>query len=196
MDNETGDFHKTAEEIVSAVFAASGPTPPSTWSSKPSESSKPKPSAKIRGLIGRLGLRYHPTNSTDLAAHQAMLQLLAEDLAHMPPDALERAIDRHVVTSPYMPKAADLIKLAQSESRPGTIPRNPGRSYAEDLAASYNAKRKRTDVVWIVAPSGEVKLVDCPDWQADHTKHLERTAEDERQRMQTRRTYPVTEAAE
>lgn len=105
---------------LSEAFAGRGQTPPSTWSSKPSESFKPKPSAKIRGLIGRLGLRYHPANQADLGSHQAMLALLAEDVAHLDPDLLAIAIDRHVASSPYMPKAADLIALAQKAMPPKT----------------------------------------------------------------------------
>lgn len=58
-----------------------------------------------------------------------MLGLLAEDLAHIDPDALARAIDRHVTSSPYMPKAADLIKLAQSMQAPHTTLD----AYAEEL---------------------------------------------------------------
>lgn len=118
---------------ISEAFGDRGQTPPSTWSSRPSESYKPKPSAKIRGLIGRLGLRYHPANQADLSAHQAMLALLAEDVAHLDPDLLERAIDRHVATSPYMPKAADLIKLAQSFM----APRTSLDDYAEHLNALH-----------------------------------------------------------
>ncbi len=61
-----------------------------------------------------------------------MLSLLAEDLAHIDPEPLERAIDRHVASSPYMPKAADLIKLAQSLTAPATSLE----AYAEDLNQS------------------------------------------------------------
>jgi hypothetical protein len=144
---------------IAQVFGDRDQTPPSTWSSKPSESFKPKPSAKVRGLIGRLGLRYHPTNSTDLNSHQAMLALLAEDVAMLPPDLLEKAIDRHVTLSPYMPKAADLIRLAREiEMSSGARLQRRGGTYAEDLAASYNAKRTRQDVEWFVNDAGEVKL--------------------------------------
>ena len=75
---------------ISQILEGKDLTRPSTWSSPPS--AKCKPSAKVRGLIGRLGLRYHPANSADLGAHQAMLAMLADDVAHIPPDALERAI--------------------------------------------------------------------------------------------------------
>lgn len=114
---------------LSQAFGDRGQTPPSTWSSKPSENYRPKPSAKIRGLIGRLGLRFHPANSADLASHQAALSLMAEDLAHIDPDMLERAIDRHVMTSKFMPRAAELIALAQSLMQPETSLH----AYAEQL---------------------------------------------------------------
>jgi hypothetical protein len=106
--------------MLGQVIEALDPTQRSTCSSKPNANSKPKPSAKIRGLIGRLGLRYHPANSADLASHQAMLLLLAEDLAHVDPEMLERAINKHVAKSPYMPKASQLIALAQAEIAPRT----------------------------------------------------------------------------
>lgn len=49
-----------------------------------------------------------------------MLALLAEDVADLPTELLDRAIQRHVATSPYMPKAADLIRFAQSFQAPQT----------------------------------------------------------------------------
>lgn len=153
---------------LSQAFAATGPTPPSTWSSKPSESFRPKPSAKIRGLIGRLGLRYHPANSADLGSHQAMLGLLAEDLAHIDPELLERAIDHHVVGSPYMPKAADLIRLCQQLTMPSTTLE----AYADELNGMNFSKangwqwfvnsRKRED-------GSTERFLDRHDsWKRDH----------------------------
>lgn len=123
------DDHTFEPRTISQVFGDRDQTQPSTWSSKPSETSRPRPSAKIRGLIGRLGLRYHPSNAADLSSHQAMLGLLAEDLSHVDPNALAIAIDRHVAMSPYMPKAADLIKLAQA----ATMPHTSSDEYAESL---------------------------------------------------------------
>lgn len=55
--------------------------------------------------------------------------MLAEDVAHLAPDLLDRAIQRHVAASPYMPKAADLIKLAQSFMMPATTLE----AYADEL---------------------------------------------------------------
>lgn len=73
-----------------------------------------------------------------------MLALLAEDVAHIAPDLLERAIDRHVSTSPYMPKAAELIALAQKFTAP--------KSSLDDYAASLNemAWCKASGVHWFV----------------------------------------------
>jgi len=142
---------------LSQAFAAVDQTQPSTWLSRQSENSKPKPSAKTRGLIGRLGLRYHPANAADLQSHQAMLSLLADDLATIPTDLLEKAIDAHVLQSPFMPKAADLIRLAQGFVQAPKIHRT-GRSYAHDLADVYNSRRTRTDVEWYVSDAGEIKI--------------------------------------
>jgi len=65
-------------------------------------------------LIGELGLRYRPASQADLESHAAALALLASDVADVPPDYLARAIAKHVVESPYLPKACDLIRIAKS----------------------------------------------------------------------------------
>jgi len=153
------DDHQTP--TLAQAFADHDQTLPSTCSSRPSETFRPKPSAKIRDLIARLGLRFRPTNQADLAAHAAMLAILADDLADVPAVLLDQAIQRHVATSPYMPKAADLIRIAKEIDREeqARIPkRNPGRSYAEELAALYNSQRTRSDVEWYVDHTGAVKI--------------------------------------
>lgn len=134
---------------IAEVFGGRDLTQPWTCSTRPSENyrPKPKPSAKTRDLIARLGLRYRPTNQADLEAHAGMLALLAEDLADLPIGLLERAIQRHCTTSPYMPKAADLIALAKAQqdtARPSTSLQE----YADDL----NAKNfsKANDWHWFV----------------------------------------------
>lgn len=88
-----------------------------------------------------------------------MLVLLAEDVAMLPEDLLDKAIQRHVNSSPFMPKAADLMKLAKEieEGRRPSLPNN-GESYAHRLAASYNARGTRPDVEWYVNDAGEVKI--------------------------------------
>lgn len=78
---------------------------------------KPEPRkvpSAIKALVAELGLRYRPSAQADLDEHAASLALLACDLADVPPDLLRRAIGQHVVSSPYMPKASDLIARAKS----------------------------------------------------------------------------------
>lgn len=87
-----------------------------------------------------------------------MLSLLADDVAHIPPDDLERAIERHVVSSPYMPKAADLIKLAQDNTKPMSIGRAKGQSYAQALADRNNQTCTRDDIEWAVDHNEQVYL--------------------------------------
>jgi hypothetical protein len=88
-------------------------TPRSTCGSRHSETSPPP---KIRALVAELGLRYRPASQADLAAHAAQLALLARDLADIDPDALSEAIREHVLFSPFMPKAADLVALIEKRS--------------------------------------------------------------------------------
>ena len=147
---------------LSEAFADRGQTLPSTCSSRPSETYRPKPNAKVREMISRLGLRFRPTNQADLQAHAAMLALLAEDVADVPADLLQLAIQRHVSSSPFMPKAADLIRIAKeidAAARVAPLPRT-GRSYAHDLAAQRNSLRTRDDVEWYVDHTGAVRLGD------------------------------------
>lgn len=147
---------------ITQAFEARDQTLPSTCSSKPSETYKPKPSAKIRDLISRLGLRFRPTNAADLAAHAGMLAMLADDLSDVPVDLLDRAIQRQVLVSPYMPKAADLIRAAKeidSEQR-AKLPPRTGRSYAHDLAALYNSQSANDNVEWYVDSTDHIRLGD------------------------------------
>lgn len=89
-----------------------------------------------------------------------MLALLAEDLADMPPDLLDAAIRRHVAMSPFMPRAAELIRLAADIDRAARLAplARTGASYAHDLAAHYNAQRARDDIEWVVDETGQVAL--------------------------------------
>lgn len=119
----------------------------------------------MRDLISRVGLRFRPTNAADLGAHAASLSLLAADVAEIPADLLERAIDRHVTSSPYMPKAADLFRIAQDIDRVARakLPERTGRSYAHDLANLYNANKTRDDCHWYVDHIGALKLSELND---------------------------------
>jgi len=102
----------------------------------------------IRNLISELGLRYRPTSQTDLSAHAGALALLGRDLADMPPDLLSRAIEKWVTSSPFMPKASDLIGIAKSLAQ-----RTPKFADGETLADRYNRRltndpAARLDIRW------------------------------------------------
>jgi hypothetical protein len=87
-----------------------GPTRRLTCGSMSNESVPP---LEIRELVAEVGLRYRPHSQADLAAHAAQLALLARDLANVDPQALGDAIREHVLFSPFMPKAADLVALIE-----------------------------------------------------------------------------------
>lgn len=53
-------------------------------------------------------------------------------------------------------------------------------SYAQQLADRYNAALTRNDIEWAVNSSGGLYLRDREDWQAHHTKEIEREQERER----------------
>lgn len=118
-----------------------------------------------------------------------MLTLLADDLATIPADILEQAIQRHVASSPYMPKAADLTKLAREivAGQSVAIPRG-GPSYAHDLAAARNAQMNREDIEWIVDSNGVMRLQDRPSWSDRRTRELEAEAESQRSQWNHRQT--------
>ena len=143
-----GDYPTAYEEI--------GPTRRLTSTAPPSPPRQK--SAKTARLIGELGLRYRPAASIDLEAHAATLALLTRDLAGEDPLALERAIERWVRTSPFMPKAAeliDLIKRDQALQDPGArLLRLQHR--AEEGNAALDAKGRR-DIRWFVR-NGELVL--------------------------------------
>jgi hypothetical protein len=75
------------------------------------------------------GLKCEPSGTFDRQAWQAKLVLLAEDVAQIPADLLERALRKLTVSSPYLPKASDLFTAAKAEmnagavkdTRPGTV---------------------------------------------------------------------------
>lgn len=150
-----------------SASADHGRIPLSISTSQPRQSSSPNVPAKIKALIAELGLRYRPTATTDLAAHGALLALLARDLADLPPDRLERAINAWVRAERWMPKAADLVALCQQQQRAELKPvvandRSP-RSSAQAFADSRNAAMAtdpaaRKDIEWYVDDADEAKL--------------------------------------
>ncbi len=89
-----------------------GPVRPSTCGAEPRRNSPP--SAEIQLLIADLGLRYQPSAQADLEAHAGQLAFLAVDLADIDPRDLDVAIRNHVRQSPFMPKACELIELADN----------------------------------------------------------------------------------
>jgi hypothetical protein len=112
---ETGRTDTEMEHQPPQTFVVAGQTRHLTSYDRPSPKSGPKniPPA-VKRLVAELGLRYRPSAQADLEAHAATLALLASDLADIPPHHLERAIAKHVLSSPYLPKASDLISIAQS----------------------------------------------------------------------------------
>jgi hypothetical protein len=119
-----------------------GPTPALTCSAAPSPN---KPPSEVRRLIGELGLRYRPSAQADLEAHAGAIALLCRDLADVPPRYLEQAIRKWVRESHFMPKASELIELAQSflpknKKDPSAWIENGNRGLAE---------QGRFDVNWV-----------------------------------------------
>lgn len=85
---------------------------PSTYTER--DAPRSRPSATHKRLIGELGLRYRPSAQADLESHAAGLALLATDLADIPVHLLDLAVRDWVRKSQFMPKASDLIELAQA----------------------------------------------------------------------------------
>jgi hypothetical protein len=145
------------------AYVGQDQNPQSTCGEKPKQISQPSVPAAIRKLISELGLRYRPTSQTDIEAHTAMLALLAIDLADLPASLLDRAIAEWVTSSPFMPKAYDLVEL----SRKLLPPANPSAAVPKsnhELAARNNHELDmnpsgRRDIRW-VADAGGVHL----DW--------------------------------
>lgn len=77
-----------------------------------------KPSAALRQAIMEVGLRYRPAAGDQLAGHQAKIAALIADLIDVPIEPLRMACTAWVRRSPYMPKASDLIALAQETVAP------------------------------------------------------------------------------
>lgn len=108
--------------ILNQGFVVAGRTHRLTSPDAEPPKSKPNIPPAIKRMIGELGLRYRPTSQVDLEAHAASIALLASDLYDMPPHILEKAIGKHVLSSPYLPKASDLVAIARTfvDRDPGT----------------------------------------------------------------------------
>ena len=60
------------------------------------------------------------------------------------------------------------------------------RPYVFDLCDAYNEARTRKDLLWIVGRMGDLRLVDDPDWSANHASAVRREAENERETYKQR----------
>ena len=96
-------------EINGTPYGELGPTRQSKCDGEPRQKS---PLAETQILIADLGLRYRPSAQADLEAHARLLGLLACDVAEIDPRDLDVAIRLHAKQSPFMPKACELIELA------------------------------------------------------------------------------------
>lgn len=111
-----------------------------------------KPSAKTERLIGELGLRYRPSAQADFEEHAASLALLAIDVADVPPDYLEMAVRKWSRESKFMPKASELIALAQQFMVP------PGKIDWVQRGNDHLKSIGRFDIHWIRDVNGDLKL--------------------------------------
>ncbi len=106
--------------------------------------------------MGTIGLRYPPASGTDPQHHAAQLALLASDLAHIPTDYLERAAKDWALKSPYMPKASELIELAQSYVSRAT---NADDGYGSQAYLDRrNHSMERNDCEWFYDAGGNMQL--------------------------------------
>lgn len=142
--------------ILTQGFAVGGQTRHLTLVESPTPKSKPSVPPAIKKLISELGLRYRPTSQADLEAHAHALALLCSDLADMPANLLARAIAKHVMESPYLPKASDLVKIAKSfiPTRPHSGPE--GETTAERLNRLMDQDpNSRRDIRWFQNADGQ-----------------------------------------
>ncbi|WP_419825158.1 hypothetical protein [Sphingomonas sp.] len=119
--------------------------------------------------MAELKVRFQHTCGDDPEGFKARVGLLAEDLADAPPLILRRAVVEWVRTSPFLPTAADLIRLMREalEARDGG-PRTAapaGFNWMEHVAAKRNAEmaadpHARQGVAWVVL-DGSLQLRPC-----------------------------------
>lgn len=90
----------------------------------------------LRSLINNLDLRYPRPASQSTDQRDGQLKLLAEDISSLPIEMIERAVKHWIMTSAYMPKAADIANLVKGFlAAEGSKVNN-----APALAAARNAK--------------------------------------------------------
>ena len=110
--------------------------------------------------MGELKIRYQHGSGGDVEGFKARLGFLATDLADVPPDLLRPAVATWVRESPFLPTAADLIRIMREtlEARdraatPAAPP--PGYDEAQAFADQRNAMmvanpHGRQDIEWHV----------------------------------------------
>lgn len=162
MDDEDNPYRRAVARVDRDQ------TPPSTFAAWPSPSLKPKSAPpRIKLLVADLGLRYRPSVAADLEAHATAIGLLTLDLADIPPDRLERAINAWVRRERWMPKASELIAICQEHQRAeiagrSVDPRSPAeqaRAFASERNAMLASKAEaRKDIEWFVDEGGAAKL--------------------------------------
>ena len=107
-------------------------------------------------IVGTIGLRFPPASGTDPQQHAAQLALLASDVAHVPPEYLDRAAKEWAGKSPYMPKASELIGLAQAYVGRTTGPR--GGYGSQEYLDRANQNCSRVDLEWYYDLGGNMQL--------------------------------------
>lgn len=86
-------------------------------------------------MILELGLRFRPQATADQEEYSAAVALLARDVADIPENLLDLAITEWVRTKRWLPRAAELIAVAQGIQAERDKPRG-----GIDLAAQYNQR--------------------------------------------------------
>lgn len=107
-----------------------------------------------------------------------MLALLASDLADLPPDLLDRAIEDWAVRSPYMPKAYDLVQLAKGyldkPSKPSAATPNDWETKAHAANDALGARQDgRRDIRWVATHEG-IELQFDQSYRAPMDKFMDR----------------------
>ncbi|MDB5412624.1 MAG: hypothetical protein JWR10_959 [Rubritepida sp.] len=115
--------------------------------------------SRIKLLVAEIGLRFRPTERTDLEAHSARIALLTTDLADMPVSDLERAIAVWVAKSRFMPTAAELVEIARGFIA-GERQERRQESGDDHVLAEMNARRSNLKLMWFRDAGGSLRLFD------------------------------------
>jgi hypothetical protein len=74
---------------------------------------RPRATRAHRQAITELGLRFQPSNSTDLEAYHVRLELLASDCSQIPPTLLRDACDRAALLAKGLPYVSEILACAK-----------------------------------------------------------------------------------